>query len=648
MEAAPDPANPGAIASTAAGSDTVPEGPALPRCGGAANDTTRSDGACAPQLAAGMCLGKWTLLSELGRGASGVVFRARAPGGVEVALKVLARDGERARRRFTREAEIAAGLDHPGILRVHELGQAGGHLVIASELVEGACASGWVLPGLPLSRRAALVRDAARALGYAHARGVVHRDVKSDNLLVAPDGRVLVIDFGLAWGEELSRLTRSGHSVGTPTHMAPEQVLVERAALGPPTDVWGLGVVLYQALTGALPFPGPSWVEMHDQILAASPVPPRVLVPELSPALEAVCLRALAREPGQRFADGEAMARALDEALAPARAVPAAIRGLAGAAAFSVCLAVGALAHRALALSATVTPAPRGLPGIAPRGLPGIAAAPEWLLALPPAERPPWPLPPALEVTGTPGEVLCRRDGSRLVWIPPARFTLGSQARPDEGPPRGRELPGFFLARHELTWGRWERFCAASGRAPPSRRIEGYGATFQAGDEHPVFHVSWEDARAYCAWAGLRLPGEAEWERAARGPGLGRVFPWGDAFPRGATRLANVADRSAQGLVGPEFGRFEADLDDGAFFPAPVGSYPEGATPEGVLDLAGNVWEWTADVYARYDDPEPPAAGPRAVRGGAWDNPIEFARTTNRGRFESGQRAAYLGFRVAW
>jgi hypothetical protein len=246
----------------------------------------------------------------------GVVFRARDPAtGREVALKTLLRPQPQALARFRREAEALALVDHPGIVKVHATGEADGRPFIVCELVEGAQALDRAASALPLEARAALVRDACRALGHAHARGVVHRDVKAENLLVDAAGRLRVTDFGLAVLEASERLTRTGAVVGTPFTMAPEQIAGDRGAVGPQTDVWALGVVLYQVLTGALPFSADSLPELCGRICEGRPVPPSRLVPGISAPLEAVCLRALSRLPADRWPHGDAMADALDSAL---------------------------------------------------------------------------------------------------------------------------------------------------------------------------------------------------------------------------------------------------------------------------------------------------------------------------------------------
>ncbi|MBX3471481.1 MAG: serine/threonine protein kinase [Planctomycetes bacterium] len=263
---------------------------------------------------------RYELLGELGRGGMGVVHRAREVAtGREVALKLLTVDAGPARERLLREGQVTAALEHEHIVRVLGAGMLDGAPYLAYELVEGCRTLDQVLVDLPPAERARYVRDAARALGHAHARGVVHRDVKPHNLLVDAAGRLKVADFGVAAGVGLERLTLSGVHVGTPSYMAPEQVDARRDDVGPWTDVWALGVVLYVALTDRLPFVAPSFHALCMTIMDARPAAPRALAPDAPEALEAVCLRALAPRPADRYPDG-AMARDLDRALGGADA----------------------------------------------------------------------------------------------------------------------------------------------------------------------------------------------------------------------------------------------------------------------------------------------------------------------------------------
>ncbi|RMG17670.1 MAG: serine/threonine protein kinase, partial [Planctomycetota bacterium] len=254
----------------------------------------------------------------LGRGAMGSVYRAREVAtGRAVALKVLQRvDDPRRRRRFEREARLAAAFDHPGIVKVHSAGTLQGIPYLACELIEGRELH-TLYSEVSLERRVGWLRDAARALGHAHRRGIVHRDVKGANLLVDGEGRLRVVDFGVASARDVERLTRTGQWIGTPSHMAPEQFGGE--ALGPPCDVWALGVELYLAATGRLPFAAESPIELAGQVSKAACPRPRALSSEVSPELEAVILAALRPDAAERYPDGDALADDLDRLLAGER-----------------------------------------------------------------------------------------------------------------------------------------------------------------------------------------------------------------------------------------------------------------------------------------------------------------------------------------
>jgi hypothetical protein len=257
--------------------------------------------------------GRYEIRGALGAGGFGSVFRAYdREAAREVAIKVSHERADPTKlARFHREGEVTARLDHPGIVRVHSAGEARGFPYLVYELVEGQSFKE-LLPGAYLRRRVEVLRDAARALGHAHAQGVVHRDVKADNLLIDQAGQVRVADFGLAGGRDLEALTRTGQMLGTPTHMAPEQVEGKRGAMGPPTDVWSLGVLLYQVLTDELPFRGDTPLELIGQIISANATKPSAVNPRAPKPLEALCLKALQAKPQARPPDGDAFADALD------------------------------------------------------------------------------------------------------------------------------------------------------------------------------------------------------------------------------------------------------------------------------------------------------------------------------------------------
>jgi serine/threonine-protein kinase len=255
-------------------------------------------------------LGKFRLGEELGYGAFGTVYCAedtelRRP----VALKVLHRGVRLLSDRFLREAQSAGQLRHPGIAAVYEAGQDLGFSYLASEYVPGQTLARRLQDGLLPARAAAdLLAQVADALDYAHRRGVVHRDVKPSNIQIDPEGQPHLLDFGLArWEAGDGTLTRDGDLLGTPAYMSPEQARGDAHRVDGRSDVYSLGVVLYEALTGQLPFRGdPSSV--LRRVLEEEPPPPRRLNRDVPRDLETVCLKAMAKNRADRYATAAALA----------------------------------------------------------------------------------------------------------------------------------------------------------------------------------------------------------------------------------------------------------------------------------------------------------------------------------------------------
>ncbi|MGE0711746.1 MAG: protein kinase [Planctomycetota bacterium] len=303
--------------------------------------------------------GRFELREALGQGGAGTVYRAFDPrAGREVALKLLLHDSPRARARFARELEACRRLRHPGIAGVLDGGEEGGKPYLVMELVSGRTLERLLSAERELSptRAAELVRDVARAIQYAHEQGVLHRDLKPSNLILDREGRVRLVDFGLALleADDSARLSRSGQMLGTPAFMSPEQA--RGRTVGPATDVWGLGAVLFGLLTGEGPFER-SQNPLVELTESTAP-PPSSLRPGVPPALDAVCARALAREPAERYPSAEALARDLEAYLDGASPSPARDRRApgAGVALAGVALA-GALGAGALGTLALL---PRG------------------------------------------------------------------------------------------------------------------------------------------------------------------------------------------------------------------------------------------------------------------------------------------------
>jgi serine/threonine protein kinase len=245
----------------------------------------------------------YVLEEELGRGGMGVVFRARhEPSGQVLAIKgVFFGNSEEDYLRFQREAELQKGIHHPNVLRVHGWGRLGSMVYLVMELAEGGSLAARLRHGPLLPAEAAhLVAQLARGLVHTHSRGVIHRDLKPGNVMFDADGTPKLIDFGLARAEHGRRLTQTGDILGTPAYMSPEQTRGVRDAVGAPSDVYSLGVVLFESLCGRPPFVGQGVFELMESVKTESAPALRSIGPHLSPGLEAICARALSKDPLER------------------------------------------------------------------------------------------------------------------------------------------------------------------------------------------------------------------------------------------------------------------------------------------------------------------------------------------------------------
>ncbi|QDU84277.1 Serine/threonine-protein kinase StkP [Planctomycetes bacterium Pla163] len=605
-------------------------------------------------------LGPFDLVSELGRGSSGVVYLASERSlGRQVALKVLSTNVTTTRdqvERFHREAQAVAKLDHPGIVRIHSDGVEGANHWFAMEYVEGRDLAREVelqrlvsvLPGeqpiLPrpgerdhAARVAELVARVARALHAAHRAGIVHRDVKPSNILLGADGSVRVADFGLARDAAFGSVSATGDVAGTPHYMSPEQARVERASVDHRTDVYSLGVVLYELCTLRRPFEGKTVLAIFDKIRSGEPASVRDLNPDVPRDLETICAKAMAKLAADRYESAEALAEDLERFLAHeaihARAqtpVDRLVRwgrrhaGKIGTAALVLAaLATVAISAQRIALAGRLGEVRvevrdalgRSLEGeVSIRSIDRVTGIPGRPLPLGPL-----PLPGA---TVEPGyyRIVASIDGvgerTYTRWVPGGDTTVveglvrnlerAPGAAPDPSAPspmvlveagtvgpedRSPSIPvhnmavdvqAFELDVHEVTNAQYRAFLRATGRrAPPHWK--------ELGVEHdalPVVNITCSDAVAYAEWAGKRLPTYVEWLLAARGS-EGRRYPWGDDEP-----LRGVVGRAPMPLTTEQrrAGYFE--------HVRPPGSDPSAATPSGIQDLFGNVAEWTESPVA--------------------------------------------------
>jgi tetratricopeptide (TPR) repeat protein len=268
----------------------------------------------------GAMLGPYRLLSELGRGSNAIVYRAYDTRlRREVALKTLPGvAGAETLERFRREARAVARVRHPGIVSLYGAEVLDGTLVLALELVTGGSLRSRLADRGPLAEReaAALVRDLALAVAAAHKDGIVHRDIKPANVLLDADGRPRLADFGLAQDVDATELTGTGDVLGTPAYMSPEQARGHSDAVGPSSDIYALGAVLYEALSGRVPFTGRTAMEVVTKVLTEEPESPSDVSEAagrapLAADLVAICLQAIEKSPARRYPTAEALAHDL-------------------------------------------------------------------------------------------------------------------------------------------------------------------------------------------------------------------------------------------------------------------------------------------------------------------------------------------------
>ena len=599
-------------------------------------------------LQIGARLGRYRILSLLGRGGMADVYRAEDERlGREVALKALppefARDPERVVR-FEREVRAAARLSHPNIVTVFEFGHGEGQHFYTMELMPGGDLKARIR-GCPEGMAPAEARSVAvpvvRALDYAHRQGFVHRDVKPENILFDGEGTPQLTDFGIARAmAEGTRMTATGMSIGSLHYMSPEQA--RGLQVDGRSDLYSLGVVLYEMLTGRLPF------DARDTLAVAlahlnDPVPD---LPAALAGWQPVLDRLLAKSPADRYGSAAELSKVLS-ASAPPRASavrPARVVAQDKEARLPRGAALGSLATRVLPVGHEVTPARRitgsgtGLAEASKprRGLGTALVGAVLTLAVAgigylkvrdtesPQER---LLPMAVE-----SRVF---DGIEFVWIPTGEFRMGSTSRhagnDEKALTRVRISKGFWLGKYEVTQSQWE---TVMGSNPSGFK--------DCGGNCPIEQVSWHDVQEFVSKLNggsggrrYRLPTEAEWEYAARA---------------GTTKDTYAGDIRKLFGNDPVLNRIAWYNKNSGNRTRPVGRKAPNAW--GLHDMLGNVWEWVEDWYGDYPggavvDPNGPRSGSyRVLRGGGWDFIAGNCRSANRDRYSPGNRANDLGFRL--
>ena len=297
-------------------------------------DAPTASEASEPTGLSGQAVGPFRVVEQLGTGGMAEVYKAYQPRlDRYVALKFikseLVSQGD-FQARFEREAKLMAQLNHPNIVHIYDFGEAGSYSAgqprlyyLAMEFVAGGTLRDWLKTSsksghlMELDQVLIILEQVCAALDYAHQQGIIHRDIKPANIMLTPDGRALLSDFGLAKLVNRSDdLTQSGTTTGTPAYMSPEQIRGDSTAIGPLSDLYSLGVVLYELLTGQVPFSADSSMAVLLKHVKEAVPPPRTLNPDLSEAVERVLLKALAKDPEERFQQAQKLAESFSRAIA--------------------------------------------------------------------------------------------------------------------------------------------------------------------------------------------------------------------------------------------------------------------------------------------------------------------------------------------
>jgi serine/threonine-protein kinase len=265
--------------------------------------------------------GDYELLQEIARGGMGVVYKARQLSlNRIVALKMMLPSLSTSAtevQRFRTEAEAAANLQHPNIVSIHEVGEHDGRLYFSMDYIKGQSLASLIRAHpLPAENAARYLKTTAEAVHYAHRQGFLHRDLKPSNILVDETNQPRITDFGLAKRMESdSRLTITGSVLGTPSYMSPEQAAGKSDQVGPASEVYSLGTILYELLIGRPPFQAATPMDTVLLVLNADPVPPQLLIPKLNRDLETICLKCLEKEPRRRYQSAQELADDLNRYL---------------------------------------------------------------------------------------------------------------------------------------------------------------------------------------------------------------------------------------------------------------------------------------------------------------------------------------------
>ncbi len=536
----------------------------------------------------GHYLGRYHILEQLGEGGMAIVYKASDTRlERDVAVKVIRTENilpsalERSLKRFEREAKALARLTHPNIVKVMDYGEYEGKPYLVMEYLPGGTLKQKLGKPIPWNEAISILLPIAKALDFAHRQNMIHRDVKPSNILITAGGEPVLTDFGIAKiidDEATVDLTGTSAAVGTPEYMAPEQAIAK--TVDHRADIYTLGVVLYEMVTGRKPFVADTPMAVLIKHATESLPRPTQFTPNLPTTVENLLIKALAKKPDDRYQVMGEMVAAWQGALESSgrESVPA----------FQP-------ATRNRQISTDTMEDTRDTVDENSLDTVDQFAQEEVVIKKPHSVKPKQAVNNETVISLAPGVEMS------FMRVPAGKFLMGSPndiGFDDEHPQREIYLDEYWMGKTPVTNLQYQAFINATGHKSPHDWQKGIHPTGK--EQHPVVFVSWQDAIDFCKWVGeesgelIRLPTEAEWEKAARGTD-GRMYPWGNQNPD--LNLCNYWRPFPEGTM-------------------PVGKLsPQGDSPYGCVDMAGNVWEWVEDWYSR---------------GGSWSNVGDFARVSFR------------------
>ena len=561
-----------------------------------------------------------------------------------------------AEQQFRREAQFLFKLQHRNLPKVYDYFLEMGIIpCLVMNYVEGeTLAEKLQVQGRSLPEKDVLswADQICAALTYLHGLSppVIHRDIKPENIKIQPDGRAILLDFGLAKTYILGVSTTIGARGVTPGYSPHEQY--GQSGTNARSDIYALGATLYELVTCVTP------PESINRVFNDPLKLPRQLNPALSARTEQALLKALAVQPKNRYQSVRDFQTALfvSPAPPPLRVWITGGCGLLAVGAIIIGAIIAAGTERVGQTAIAIGSKPSGTASLTPTASETPIPIPSATLTASKTLMPTATYTPTVTPTNTntsapapePGATrVSEKDGMVMAYVPAGEFEMGlsdeqieklmtglsnwRRSRYDRDQPQHPVyLDAYWIDRTEVTTAMYKKCVESETCSKPSETYYYEQPKYQY---HPIMYVDWYQANAYCEWAGRRLPTEAEWEKAARGTD-GRPYPWGEKHI--SCDLANYFH-----CVG---------------ITSPVGSYPDGASPYGALDMAGNVDEWTNDWYnedyyasSTLENPNGPDTGQyRVVRGGSANYAGEWARSTHRGGASPDySRFGFIGFRCA-